>query len=82
MYEASYYSSENEDKLVEICFMKNYTFLLKEWRDGGDLIERGLNKFLHLKRGGLLERGAYLRGRLNKENTVQTGPQARGNFTI
>jgi hypothetical protein len=52
MYEASCYSSENEDKLVEICFMKNYTFLLKEWRDGGgDLIERGLNKFLHLKRG-------------------------------
>ena len=35
MYEASCYSSENEDKLVEICFMKNYTFLLKECRDGG-----------------------------------------------
>ena len=52
MYEASCYSSKNEDKLVEICFMKNYTFLLKECRDGGgDLIERGLNKFLHLKRG-------------------------------
>ncbi len=51
MYKASGYSSENENKLVEISFMKNYIFLL---RGGGGLIERGLNregnKFLHLKR--------------------------------
>ena len=26
MCEASCYSSENENKLVEICFMKNYTY--------------------------------------------------------
>ncbi len=29
MYEASCYSSENENKLVEICIMRNYIFLLK-----------------------------------------------------
>ncbi len=52
MYEASCYSSENEDKLVQISFMKNYTFYQRSGgTEGGDLIERGLNKFLHLKRG-------------------------------
>ena len=33
MYEASYYSSENENKLVEICFIKNYIFFYK-WGAG------------------------------------------------
>ncbi len=37
MYEASCYSSENENKLVEICIMRNYIFLLK----GGGLIRDG-----------------------------------------
>ena len=37
MYEASCYSSENENKLVEICFVKNYIFQNK----GGGLIEGG-----------------------------------------
>ena len=55
MYEASCYSSENENKLKEICFIKNYILFYK-WM-GRDLIEGGggggkLNKYLHLKMGG------------------------------
>ncbi len=36
MYETSCYSSENVNKLVEICFMKNYIF-----QNVGGLIEKG-----------------------------------------
>ncbi len=38
MYEASCYSSENKNKLVEFSFMKNYIFLLK---GGGGLNRDG-----------------------------------------
>ena len=70
MYEASCYSSENENELV-ICFIKNYMFLLKEG-GGGGLIERerGLNKYLHLKRG------TYLRGGLKREDAVRNNPKS------
>ncbi len=55
MYETSCYSTENENKLVEIRLMKNYIFLLRGGGGGGGgLIERGLNKFLYLKRGAYL----------------------------
>ena len=48
MYEASCYSSENENKLVEICFMKNYINNISSLKRGGG--------------GGLIREGAYLRG--------------------
>ena len=37
---------------------------------GGGLIERGAQTISSPKQGGLLERGAYLREGLNRENTV------------
>ena len=44
-------------------------------REGGLNREEGLINFPPLKRGGLLERGAYLRGgRLNRGFTVYTQP--------
>ena len=46
MYNALCYSCENENKLVEICFIKKYIN-----RAGGLNREGGLNKYLHLKRG-------------------------------
>ena len=78
MYEASCYFSENENKLGQITnlFHERLHFSIK----GGGLNREGLggvNKFLHLKRGGLLEKGAYMYlregrggGGLNRENTV------------
>ncbi len=39
MYEASCYSSENENKLEEICFMKNYIFSTRG--GGGGVVNRG-----------------------------------------
>ncbi len=39
MYKASCYSSENENKLVEICLIINYIFFY--FGGGGGLIERG-----------------------------------------
>ena len=56
MYEASCYSSENENKLKEICFIKKCLHLKKRGRGG--LLERDRER----------ERG----GGLNRENTVQT----------
>ena len=43
-----------------LFYLKLHIFLLIG--GGGLNREGGLNKYLHLKRGGLLERGAYLRG--------------------
>ncbi len=40
MYEASRYSSENENKLVEIGFIKNYIVLYQRG-GGGGFIETG-----------------------------------------
>ncbi len=53
MYDALCYSCENENKLVEICFIQNYIFFITGGRGGGSLIERRrvgeVNKYLHLK---------------------------------
>ena len=67
MYGASCYSSENENKLVEICFIKNYIFFIFLIMGGGGGLNRegdSINKDISspkkgklLKRGGFSERG-------------------------
>ncbi len=53
----------NENKLVELRFMKNYIFFIK----GG-----GLNKYLHLKRGLIREGGFFERGKIEKIRYLST----------
>ena len=62
------YPALNCNKLKIIT---QYISFLSLYYGGGGLLERGLISFFHSKRGGgLFERGAYLRGGLNREITV------------
>ena len=37
MYEASCYSSENENKMVEICFMKNFFYTMQHMHNDSQI---------------------------------------------
>ena len=47
MYEASRYSSENENKLVEIGFIKNYIVLYQRGGGGGFIVTGGFGRDLN-----------------------------------
>ncbi len=60
MYDALCYSCESENKLVEICMFHLKLHISLLIGGGGVNREGGLNKYLNLKMGGLIERGGLI----------------------